>query len=31
MSEHILFGTELARGAPTWDDLVWLRSKPGCR
>ena len=27
MSEHILFGSELARGAPTWDDLVWLRQQ----
>lgn len=27
MSEHILFGSELARSAPTWDDLVWLRQQ----
>ncbi|GEQ77738.1 alpha-hydroxy-acid oxidizing enzyme [Comamonas testosteroni] len=27
MSEHILFGSELARGAPTWDNLVWLRQQ----
>lgn len=27
MSEHILFDTELARSAPTWDDLVWLRAQ----
>ncbi|KGH10395.1 alpha-hydroxy acid oxidase [Comamonas thiooxydans] len=27
MSEQILFGSELARGAPTWDDLVWLRQQ----
>ena len=27
MSEHILFGTELAQSAPTWDDLVWLREQ----
>lgn len=27
MSEHILFGTELAQTAPSWDDLVWLREQ----
>ncbi|KGH31641.1 MULTISPECIES: alpha-hydroxy acid oxidase [Comamonas] len=27
MSEHILFGSELARSAPTWDDLIWLRQQ----
>ena len=27
MSEQILFGTELARSAPTWDDLAWLRQQ----
>lgn len=27
MSEQILFGTELTRHAPSWDDLVWLRAQ----
>ncbi len=27
MSEQILFGTDLARHAPSWDDLVWLREQ----
>ncbi|MDR2298675.1 MAG: alpha-hydroxy-acid oxidizing protein [Comamonas sp.] len=27
MSEQILFGTDLARHAPSWDDLVWLRAQ----
>ena len=27
MSEQILFGTDLARHAPSWDDLIWLRAQ----
>ena len=27
MSEQILFGTDLARHAPSWDDLAWLRAQ----
>jgi 4-hydroxymandelate oxidase len=28
MSDHILFGTPLATGAPRWSDLEWLRAHP---